>query len=449
MKSEFIHNDSNSRLILIFAGWSTGPDLFRHIRRQGWDTLVVYDFSDFSFDNNLLEGYDTVWLVAWSLGVCAAELLLEPSLISSAIAVNGSLQPVDDEFGIPAGVYKGTAASLDLRNLIKFRKRMAGDSAVYKTLFSSESDAEEIESLRKQLYVIKYKTENFDSDRIRLPWKRVFISENDRIFPAENLRRSWERMNIELITLKDGNHYVDLENVIDTFLPDPTKVGQRFANAVQTYEASACAQRQIASCLCNLIPAGEYKKMLEVGSGSGLLSRMIGRAFSPHKVDFVDLAPSMGIGIAPEERYFAADAEEWIKDCGEKYDLIVSSSTFQWFANLPLFLKNCREHLKPDEGVLAFSTFLPGNLGELDALRPSPIIYTGLDKIKEYLSALFRSVEISHEDITVGFDSPRELLLHLKKTGVSGSAPSRSLNLSRFKSINKLTYRPVYCVCKI
>ena len=50
MKSEFLHKENTGRLIIIFAGWSTAPDFYRHISLPGWDLLVVHDYSDLDFD---------------------------------------------------------------------------------------------------------------------------------------------------------------------------------------------------------------------------------------------------------------------------------------------------------------------------------------------------------------------------------------------------------------
>ncbi|MDE6792741.1 MAG: DUF452 family protein, partial [Muribaculaceae bacterium] len=71
MKLEFINRENNGRLILIFAGWSTDASFYSHIRLSGWDTLVAWDYSDFNFPEKILDGYHTIALFAWSLGVYA------------------------------------------------------------------------------------------------------------------------------------------------------------------------------------------------------------------------------------------------------------------------------------------------------------------------------------------------------------------------------------------
>ena len=149
------------------------------------------------------------------------------------------------------------------------------------------------------------------------------------------------------------------------------------------------------------------------------------------------------MNVADKEIYFCEDAEKWMRECGEKYDCILSSSTIQWFANIPEFLYNCSKSLLPG-GVLVLSSFLPGNLGELDALRPSPIHYHTETEYREWLEKYFNDIEIHTEEIHLEFSSPRELLMHLKHTGVAGSAPSPHISPAALRSIHTITYHTIF-----
>ncbi len=129
MKHEFVKKADNPRLILIFAGWGMDANPFRHISRPGYDTLVVWDYRDLYADWSFVANYDEIVLIAWSMGVYAASKTIHSidHLITAKIAVNGTMMPVDDLHGIPVGVYEGTTATLDDRNLRKFFRRMCGD----------------------------------------------------------------------------------------------------------------------------------------------------------------------------------------------------------------------------------------------------------------------------------------------------------------------------------
>lgn len=42
MKTQFLRKDpDNTRLLLVFSGWSTAPAFYSSLVRDGWDLLVV------------------------------------------------------------------------------------------------------------------------------------------------------------------------------------------------------------------------------------------------------------------------------------------------------------------------------------------------------------------------------------------------------------------------
>ena len=88
-------------LILCFAGWSAMPELFAHLQcPPGHALWVVYDYRDLSFDESL-DGFRTIHLVGWSLGVWVASRLFRPEAgrFATATAINGTPLPIDDRYG--------------------------------------------------------------------------------------------------------------------------------------------------------------------------------------------------------------------------------------------------------------------------------------------------------------------------------------------------------------
>ena len=130
------------RLMIVFAGWSTRPSLYRGYIRSGFDLMVVYDYSDVEFpDVDCLKEYREICVVAWSFGVAVAHrwLLSCPDLpITRTLAVNGTPWPVDDRRGIPCRVFGLTFRTLSERSVgdvcsigsdAGFRTRRRGASA--------------------------------------------------------------------------------------------------------------------------------------------------------------------------------------------------------------------------------------------------------------------------------------------------------------------------------
>lgn len=453
MTWEFIYRNNNHKLIVIFAGWSTDSSFYSHVRIPGWDTLVMHDYSDFDFPTELLEGYTTVTIFAWSLGVFAASLSFPFDKAAIAIAVNGTEQPVDNRFGIPENIYYGTSSSLNERNLLKFRRRMAGDS--FDMIADRFADVS-IETLRNQLNVIgdkfKEKTTTHTSR-----WDRVYISRKDFIFPPNAQKDFWEQhISTPQIIELDAPHYVDLLTIIKATLPHQERIGQRFKKALPTYDDTAAPQKTISNYLIKLLAdkkellncRDHFENVLEIGPGTGFLTYGFGKFFNPHRMDFVELFENKRFNVAPEENYYVADGEKWIAEAASKedrqYDAIISASVIQWFANPGQFFHNASILLKPG-GVLLCSTFLPGNLEELLSVSPYGLVYHSAEELKKRMPTTFRYVHMEETTITACFNSPREMLAHLVKTGVGGTSTS-TLPIGALlpKLPSCLTYKPLY-----
>lgn len=444
----FINKDDNPRLILIFTGWSTDDSLYRNFRIEGWDVAVAHSYSDLSLDVSILNQYYTIYIFAWSLGVFIADTVLPANRITAAFAINGTVNPASDKYGIPESIFRGTAVGLSISNLQKFRKRMMPDAETYRHTFPESPTNNDIEILKQELYAIL--DMNFNAPgKPRLPWSRAYISEGDRIFPPQNMVNAWQLDSQVDIKQLNGAHFIDIPVLIRSIIADTQQVSKRFSKAAITYDLYACAQQLIACHLSYLIKpyySVEVKRLLEIGPGTGALTKCYAEFIKPDYADFVDITPTGPFNIANNERYEVKDAEIWINDTEDIYNLIISSSAIQWFADLPRFVMNCNRIMASD-GLLAFSTFLPGNLYELDELRPAPLLYQPEDKIKSALLPYFEILNFESSTITVKFHSYRDLLMHLKHTGVAGSAISETspFTLSKCKS---LTYKPLYVVAR-
>src|SRR5690606_2688123 len=138
------------------------------------------------------------------------------------------------------------------------------------------------------------------------------------------------------------------------------QIGAAFAAAVDGYEDSAAVQRIVAAHLAamagreRLTPRGQ---ILEIGCGTGLLTRQIRHRWPDATLTATDLAPAMveatsrhGLGA----RLLTMDGEAPAFD-GPWFDLILSRLTFQWFEDLPRALARLHGLLRPG-GSLYFAT---------------------------------------------------------------------------------------------
>ena len=140
MKYSFLKKDRKKSLILFFAGWSMDTTPFTGLSQLDCDSVVVYDYTDLSLEKNILDGYANVFVFAWSFGVYAAAYWLQKENVrpTMAVAINGTLSPIDDEQGIPVGVFNGTLENLSEKSLLKFYRRMCQSTEQYTAFMSSK-----------------------------------------------------------------------------------------------------------------------------------------------------------------------------------------------------------------------------------------------------------------------------------------------------------------------
>ncbi len=452
MKLEFIsQSPNNSRLLIIFAGWSTDASVYHDVHPSGWDVVVIHDYSDLELKAvfkavEIFEKYSTLYIIAWSLGVVVAEYLahsgiIKPQKITAAIAVNGTPQPVSDLYGIPEAIYDGTQKGLTYLSLKKFLRRMAGPRDLFPEYpYIKGEDDYNIDSLRVELINIR----DICYDQPALPWIRTYISENDRIFPADAQIRFWQQTDAEIIRINTG-HYIPLEYISRIHIPDMQRVGQRFAKAVE-YDQHASAQHRIAHRLISLLPSAlpQHPRVLEIGSGTGYFSRLLADNLRPREITLVDLYETPALDFAGEQTRVVEDAEGYMSNCPtESVDVIASASTMQWFADQERFIANAARVLTGD-GIMLCSSFLPGNLPELSALHPASMHYPSRERLEKAFRKYFSNVTVSTEEITLQFQNRRQLMHHLHHTGVGGTIGKAQIHWSALPSNPTLTFRPIY-----
>ena len=127
-----IINKRSPSLILCLAGWSTSPELFRHLEvPEQTDLWIAYDYRTLGFEETFAP-YKEVHLVAWSLGVwVATRLWAGHRSFTTATALNGTPFPMHDTLGIPTAIFEGTLHHISEEGMRRFNRRMCGDKETF------------------------------------------------------------------------------------------------------------------------------------------------------------------------------------------------------------------------------------------------------------------------------------------------------------------------------
>ena len=244
------------------------------------------------------------------------------------------------------------------------------------------------------------------------------------------------------------------------------EVEKRFKRSKTSYDDNARVQKRVIDRMIRIILSSikqTPESILEIGCGTGLLTSQLHQSFSNAELYLNDLVEDLCYHAAtrnqiPLTHCFPGDIEKLTLPL--TFNLIASTSTFQWFTNPKETFKKLSERLEKD-GLLVFSTFGKCNLKEVRQTTGAGLDYWSKEELEKLLKLYF-SIELVEEEYQMlEFNNPLEVLQHLKKTGVNVSGNPMIWTKGRVNAfINEynthfavdgkvaLTYHPLYFVCR-
>ncbi|EAM0081894.1 malonyl-[acyl-carrier protein] O-methyltransferase BioC [Campylobacter jejuni] len=216
------------------------------------------------------------------------------------------------------------------------------------------------------------------------------------------------------------------------------------------YEKHAKVQDFMGLKLCEILKdlkISHFEKVFEFGCGRGEFSKKLQNfiTFDEYvKNDILDFKENSNILIFDMNEIAKQDLSK------EKFDLIVSNATLQWL-DLKRIIPSLRNMLNQN-GILLLSTFAEQNLKEIKQSTSFGLNYFSLNELEQNFKVYFNEVKITQELIKLSFDNALDVFRHLKLSGVNslGFYPLNKGFLKEFeeKFQNKLTYHPVFILCK-
>ena len=180
MKYKWLNINQNNKVIVFFNGWGMDESVVHHLEFSDYDVLMFYDYNnlDTYFDFNSLDKYKNKSLIAWSMGVMVATMFNQK--YTSATAINGTLKPIDNEFGIPQRIYDLTIKGFNEKGAQRFIKSMFNENIKLPQI------SRDIENQKSELSALKNYTANSN-----FKYNRIILSDNDKIIPTKNQIAFW------------------------------------------------------------------------------------------------------------------------------------------------------------------------------------------------------------------------------------------------------------------
>lgn len=207
-------------------------------------------------------------------------------------------------------------------------------------------------------------------------------------------------------------------------------VGTRFARAAHRYDALARHQAIAAEQLVAGLPvAFAPRRILELGCGTGLLTRHLAARFPRADLTVVDLAPEMldacrSRCLRPTDHAVQADAESFWP--AEAVDAVLSSCAVQWFHDPERWIAATHARLPPG-GWVATVFPIAGTLREFADCAPAGTPRLPMPSAstwrRRFASVPWQGLDTAAETLTLWYPSAMDILRALHGIGATCAAP--------------------------
>lgn len=225
-------------------------------------------------------------------------------------------------------------------------------------------------------------------------------------------------------------------------------IQKNFSKASSSYDSVAFVQKKCAvklvSILINYFPKFHPQSILDLGTGTGYIPKILLKSFSKSRYALNDISPNM-LAKAREKliryekiQFILGDME--VQNFGF-YDLVISNLAFQWIDDLNDMVKRAYRN----SSVLAFSCLLDGTFDEwskifMELSLPVPTYkYPLKQELGSYLLSLKpEKYFFDSQKFVLEFANSSEFIKYLKNLGANQG--SKVIPPSNLKQVIK-TYK--------
>lgn len=202
MQCHWLNKKNNNNLIVFFAGWSFDYFPFEFLDCNNNDVLAVYDYNEIT-EIPEFKDYKYKMLITWSMGVYIAYLLKDKFKdFDKKIAVNGTVYPVDDNYGIPHKTFNLTLKYAQTGLEGKFYKNVFNNDDLYKK-YTQNPVQRTIENRVSELHKLNNMIQSADNEYNGHFYDKAIVSNNDKIIPTKNQIAFWKNKAV----LIDCGHF--------------------------------------------------------------------------------------------------------------------------------------------------------------------------------------------------------------------------------------------------
>jgi len=171
------------------------------------------------------------------------------------------------------------------------------------------------------------------------------------------------------------------------------QIENAFDKGATNYDWAALIQRETAEKLINFTPDTAPTKILEIGCGTGFLTKLLVQKYPDSQITATDISGKMiekCKSKLPFIHFEKTDGETY--EPTTKYDLIISNMTVQWFDNPVTGIDRLKEFLNPN-GSLLFSTLGDKSFYQWREILNDMNLSNGLLKTPEYKYIIDEEIE--------------------------------------------------------